>query len=234
MRDIGIDISVGQISNILIGNKEVYHAEKEAILTAGLQISNYVGVDDTGCRHQGRNGYCTYVGNDLFAWSESTESKSRISFLKILRGVHGDYILTSGAIDYMADRKLPLNVLSEFSDLIGIAFRNETQWLAKLAKLEITSERHIRIATEGALVGSVSEHGFNPHMVILSDDAGQFNVFLHALCRIHAERTINRLSGFDDERRRALEKKQTEIWEFYSELKQYTPRTLVFHGMKNA
>ncbi|GBC60876.1 hypothetical protein DENIS_1835 [Desulfonema ishimotonii] len=58
-------------------------------------------------------------------------------------------------------------------------------------------------------------------MVILSDDAGQFNVFLHALCRIHAERTINRLSGFDDERRRALEKKQTEIWEFYSELKQY-------------
>jgi len=126
LRDIGIDISVGQISNILIGNKEVYHAEKEAILTAGLQISNYVGVDDTGCRHQGRNGYCTYVGNDLFAWSESTESKSRISFLKILRGVHGDYILTSGAIDYMADRKLPLNVLSEFSDLIGIAFRNET------------------------------------------------------------------------------------------------------------
>jgi len=29
----------------------------------------------------------------------------------------------------------------------------------------------------------------------MSDDAGQFNILLHALCWIHAKRTINKLFG---------------------------------------
>jgi len=29
--------------------------------------SSYIGTDDTGARHQGKNGYCTVIGNDLFA-----------------------------------------------------------------------------------------------------------------------------------------------------------------------
>ena len=53
--------------------------------------SSYVNVDDTGARHNGKNGYCTHVGNEDFAWFESTESKSRINFLvtsqKVMVGV---------------------------------------------------------------------------------------------------------------------------------------------------
>ena len=43
-------------------------------------------MDDTGARHEGKNGYCTAIGNDLFAYFESTDSKSRLNFLKVLRG----------------------------------------------------------------------------------------------------------------------------------------------------
>ncbi|WP_434623722.1 hypothetical protein [Azospirillum sp. B2RO_4] len=32
--------------------------------------------------------------------------------------------------------------------------------------------------------------------VILSDDAGQFDVGLHALCRVHAERLVHKLDTF--------------------------------------
>ena len=46
----------------------------------------------------------------------------------------------------------------------------------------------VRIATEGALWGSVTAHGFLPDTVIVSDDAGQFDVGRHGLCWIHAER----------------------------------------------
>lgn len=221
LRDIGIDISVGQISNILIEDKDTYHSEKEDILKVGLEVSDYIGVDDTGCRHKGKNGYCTYVGNDFFAWFESTESKSRINFLKILRSGHEDYIVSPEAIAYMVGQNLPQTLCSGISGLIGMTFENEAQWMEKLSELGFTSERHIRTATEGALIGSVPEHGFNPDMVIVSDDAGQFNVFFHALCWIHAERTINKLVGFDEKRRLALETKQAEIWDFYSELKKY-------------
>ena len=35
--------------------------------------------------------------------------------------------------------------------------------------------------------------------LILSDDAGQFNVFLHALCWIHANRTIDKIISFSDQ-----------------------------------
>jgi hypothetical protein len=49
----------------------------------------------------------------------------------------------------------------------------------------MTQARHVRIATEGALIGSLTEHGFPQDLVIISDDAGQFDVLLHALCWIH-------------------------------------------------
>ncbi len=219
--DIGVDISTGQISNILTKNNDNFHAEKDAILETGLKISSYIGVDDTGSRHQGRNGYCTYVGNDFFAWFESTESKNRINFLKILQGAYDDFVINPDALIYMKQQKLPLNVYSKISDLLGTNFQSEEEWMAKLAELEITGDSHVRIATEGALAGSIFEHDFNREMVILSDDAGQFNVFTHSLCWIHAERTINKLIGFDENRRQALETKQKEIWDFYGELKEY-------------
>ena len=43
----------------------------------------------------------------------------------------------------------------------------------------------VMVATEGALWGSVKAHGFLPDTVIVSDDAGQFNVGQHGLCWVH-------------------------------------------------
>src|SRR6202163_4689661 len=57
------------------------------------------------------------------------------------------------------------------------------------------------IATEGALWGSVKAHGFLPNTVIVSDDAGQFNVGQHGLCWVHSERLVHKLDAFTDENR---------------------------------
>ena len=83
---LGIDISAGQISRILTEGKDAFHEEKAELLPAGLDVSSYVQVDDTGARHQGHNGFCTHVGNEWFASFESTDSKSRVNFLEVLRG----------------------------------------------------------------------------------------------------------------------------------------------------
>ena len=88
--------------------------------------------------------------------------------------------------------------------------------------MAVTAELHIRIATEGALLGSIVENGLiNPELVIVNDDAGQFAVLLHALCWIHAERGINKLVGYTDAQRKALEGIRTQIWDLYAELKAY-------------
>lgn len=219
--ELGVNISAGQISRIITEGKDRFHAEKDEILRVGLEISRYVNVDDTSARHDGKNGYCTHIGNELFAWFQSTESKSRINFLDLLRAGNTDYVLNSDAIDYMRVQKLPNVQLELLAAQQKKSFENKAQWEAAIEALHFTEERHIRIATEGALLGSVLEHGLNPELVIVSDDAGQFDILRHALCWIHAERTINKLVGFNEGQRQALEEIRTRIWDLYAELKIY-------------
>jgi hypothetical protein len=221
LEELGIEISSGQINRIITEGKEQYHAEKELILRAGLEVSGHINVDDTGARHKGKNGYCTHIGNELFAWFESTNSKSRINFLKLLRTGHTDYVVNEDALDYMRAQGLGKGQIALFAVCAKSRFENDEQWKAHLGALNIHDERHVRIATEGALIGSILDHGFNRDLVIVSDDAGQFNILLHALCWIHAERTIKKLIGYTEEQRQALEDSRCRIWGFYADLKAY-------------
>jgi hypothetical protein len=86
----------------------------------------------------------------------------------------------------------------------------------------------VRVATEGALWGAVGAHGFLCEAVVVSDDAGQFNVGRHALCWIHAERLVHKLETFTDRQRAAQQHVRGLIWWFYADLKAYrldpTPR----------
>ena len=93
LHQLGIDISAGELSRILTEGKDAFHQEKAELLPAALAVSAYVQVDDTGARHQGHNGSCTHIGNELFAYFASTESKSRLNFLEILRRPHTDYVI---------------------------------------------------------------------------------------------------------------------------------------------
>lgn len=77
-------------------------------------------------------------------------------------------------------------------------------WNKHLGALAIQDECHVRIATEGALLGSLLEKGFNPDLAIISDGAGQFAILLHALCWIHAERLIHKLIPFNEGSREAI------------------------------
>jgi len=217
----GIDISSGQISNILTQDKEEFHREKDELLSAGINNSSYIHVDDTGSRHDGKNGYCTHIGNESFAWFSSTGSKSRINFLELLRGKAVDYTINADALNYMKMQGLPRTPLKAIKKSNSILFDDEEAWKAHLEKLNITNNRHIRIATEGALLGTLSANGFPPDLVIISDDAGQFNVLLHALCWIHADRVFQRIVPICDKHAEKLEWVHRELWGIFSDLKQY-------------
>ena len=219
--DFGVDISKGQVNRILTENKEDFHLEKEGVLDAGLDVSTYIHVDDTGARHAGKNGYCTHIGNNLFAWFESTSSKSRINFLQLLRKGHGDYVINDEGLEYIRLQSFPQRLLARLATDTNKHFESEEDWKRHLERLTITNNRHVRIATEGALLGSILRHGFSKDMVILSDDAGQFNILLHALCWIHAERTIHKLVPCSEEESEAIEDIRDSIWHLYRDLKAY-------------
>jgi len=220
LREWGIDISTGQINNILTEHKDTFHQEKDEILQAGLQVSPYVGVDDTGARHDGKNGYCTHIGNELFAYFESTDSKSRLNFLQILRRPHTDYVINDMALAYWKRQELAAHVVEQLASGPQ-EFADATAWEAWLARWGITTERQVRIATEGALLGSLIAHGVSPKLVILSDGAPQFDVLVHAACWIHAERPLVRMVPFGEQHRATIEMVRDAIWTLYRDLKGY-------------
>jgi hypothetical protein len=219
LRELDIDISEGQVNRILTEGKEAFQAEKEAILRTGLAVARYVGVEDTEARHRGRNGHCTYIGNEVFTWFASTESKSRRNFLALLRAGHSDYVLNDVARDYMAQQKLPQAQLQRLTGERRFAERGP--WEGYLQRRGITSARHIQIATEGALLGSALSPEVPAELVILSEDAGQFNILQPALCWVHAERTLAKLLPMSEAPREAVETVREQLWALYQALKAY-------------
>src|SRR4051794_6731045 len=220
LHQLGIDISAGELSRILTEGKDLFHQEKAELLPAALAVSSYVEVDDTGARHQGHNGARPQIGNELFAVFASTESKSRLNFLDILRRPHTDYVINETAVAYWQRQKLPAAMVDQLRRGPQ-AFADTAAWDGHLRALGITGERHVRIATEGALLGSLIAHGVSPELVILSDGAGQHDVLAHAACWIHAERPLARLVPYSEEHRAAIAKVRGEIWGLYQDLKAY-------------
>jgi hypothetical protein len=218
--EYGIDISAGQLHHILTENKEPFHQEKGEVLAAGLAESSYIGTDDTGARHRGQNGYCTAIGNDLFAYFESTDNKSRLNFLQVLQGRQRDLAINDITLVYWEQQQLAAALVGQLTQGPR-EFVGEQAWQARLTELAITNERHVRSATEGALLGGLVARGVAPDLGVLSDGAPQFVLFVHAGCWIHAERPLAKLVPHNEQHRAAIEKVRNHIWELYQDLKAY-------------
>jgi Transposase IS66 family len=220
LRQVGIDISAGQLNRLLTERLDDFHREKEELLPTGLAVSSYVGVDDTGARHQGQNGSCLLIGNDLFAYFQSSASKSRLNFLQVLRRPHTDYVVNEVAVAYWERQGLAQAQVTALA-AVTASFVDAAAWNAHLKAQGVTGARPVRIATEGALLGSLIAHGVSPELVILSDGAAQFDVLVHASCWLHAERPLARMAPYSEEHRRAIEGARKRIWELYQDLKAY-------------
>src|SRR6202049_4960241 len=225
LRTFGILISKREVVRLLNTGHDGFHAEARDVLRAGLASSPWITVDDTGARHQAKNGFCTQIGNDHFTWFGTTGSKSRLNFLSLLRAGHGDYVINAAALAYMRECALAAYVIDQLAEHPDRCFADQRAFNAHLEKLGITALKvnpdPVLIATEGALWGSVKAHRLLPDTVIVSDDAGQFNVGQHGLCWVHAERLVHKLDTFTDEHRAAQAAVRASIWQFYRDLKAY-------------
>ena len=223
IREWGIKMSSGQLNRLLSENKTRFHDEKDGLLEVALTQADYITVDDSGARHKGKNGYVTHIGNQFFAWFSSTPTKSRVNFLRLLNG-EDYYRLSPEALTYMREHKLK-NVPHKLLDVLEaspiVEFTGKEAWSKHLEQLNITDERHIRIATEGGLIGALLHKGDVEKLAIISDGAGQFAVFQHGLCWVHAERLIHVLLPMNDTHKKAVEGVREQIWTLYRELKLY-------------
>ena len=225
LRAIGVLISKRQLVRLLNRGQDAFLAEAREVLRAGLATASWVSDDDTGARHRHRNAVCTQLGDDRFAAFATTASKSRLNFLQVLRAGYADYVIDAEALAYMRRRSLAGPVIARLAEHPEYHFADEAAWHRHLDRLGIigltVTPDPVRIATEGAVWGSIKAHGLLPDTVILSDDAGQFALDRHALCWVHAERLVHKLDTFTDRQHAAQQFVRALIWWLYADLKAY-------------
>jgi hypothetical protein len=223
LRSLGIVISKRQVVRLLIEGQDGFITEARDVLRAGLSSASWITVDDTGARHKATNGFCTQMGNAHFTWFGTTGSKSRLNFLELLHAGYDDYVINDEALAYMRERALAAHVAVRLAAHPDRHFSDRKAWNAHLDALGIATPKvnpdSVLMATEGALWGSVKAHGLLPDTVIVSDDAGQFNIGSHGLCWVHAERLVHKLDTFTEAHRTAQATIRELIWGFYADLK---------------
>ena len=225
LRSIGVAISERQVQRLLTERHDAFLYEARDVLRAGLASAAWISVDDTGARHKLANAFCTQIGDDRFTYFATRATKSRLNFLDLLRAGHTDYVLNDAAYDYMRKQGLPAATIACLKAEPETRFSDQAAWQAHLGRLGINASKvtpdPVRVATEAALWGSVQAHEFLCDAVILSDDAGQFNIGRHALCWVHSERLVHKLDTFNDQQRAAQTRVRALIWDFYADLKAY-------------
>lgn len=216
----GIEISEGQVHNILMNESEKYREESEKILSAGLEEAPYIRTDDTGAKHQHKNGYCTNIGGEYFSYFKTTSSKSRANFLKILLQGKEGYSINAAFIWHLFQSGVEDDLLNHLEEHVGKTYRSKKGLNRLLNHLGVESKKRRCQCLEAGLVGFISETILKKGQVLLSDRAGQFAVFDHAGCWVHMERPLRKLTVVTKEAERELEQVRGAIWDLYDKLKE--------------
>ena len=199
----GVLISKGQLNNILIHGKESFHQEKDELLHAGVKAHNQIKTDDTGARHKGKNQYTNVIGNEWFTVFNTTDSKSRINFFRLLQSGKHEYLINEDAVAYLEGHN--------DQDIYRVIYhcqRGKVYNTESLARVFGRSKYHsgteMRLITEAALFASVIENGIPRDLGVHGDDAGQFDAFIRSLCWIHEERHYRKIISANEQARSDL------------------------------
>jgi hypothetical protein len=222
----GIVISGGELSNLLIKEQAVFHAEKTAVYAAGLRSSPWQHLDQTGTRVNGVNQQCHVVCNPLYTAFFTTASKDRLGVLDVLRN--------------LADRTFRLNAEAfELLHTLGLAQRwiaqletfpqdqtfGEAEFAAlleqRLPQLGPIQRQHILEATAVAAYHAQLE--FPVIRLLVCDDAPQFNWLTEqlALCWVHEGRHYKKLEPCVPHHQALLTEFRRQFWDFYDQLLAY-------------
>lgn len=227
LADVGISISSGQVNRLLIEGYEEFHREKDQLLPAAREVSKYFQADDTPARHLGKNAHTLHIGNDFFATFFTTDSKSRINFLEILREPYAEYVLNEDTLIYLECFDFPVKLHAKITKLLGAEgkriWQDKESWEQTLDTWGIKGDKHRQRLTEAALWGCLMHHELYADQPMLTDGAAQFCLlgFCHALCWLHAERHVARLLPTNRKEQRKLNKYRDKIWRYYQRLKQF-------------
>lgn len=226
MRQFGISISSGQISNLLIQEQAPWHTEKAAIVRAGIASTNYQHMDDTATRVNGENQHCHVLCNPLYTAYFTYPAKDRLTIIQILQGAtEVQLVLTEQTQEWLELFNLPRRVQQKIAGWKQHTLLKRSVFEQQIedAFPTLNAQQKARILESAALTAYYQQTAMPLVTILQTDDAPQFQQItqLQSLCWIHDGRHYKKLTPFVDFHQQQLADFLKRYWDFYHRLLDY-------------
>jgi hypothetical protein len=226
LRHVGVQLSEGQGSNLLIKDQAAFHAAKDALSQAGLASSPWQPLDDTSTRGNGQNGYCHIVCTPLSTAYFTTAAKDRRTMIDVLTNHRPRrFVVNAEALGYVEAVGLAAVRRRQLEPLSGETCRDEATMQALLEEprpgLGPQPRQWSLDAT--AVAASHADLEYPVVRLLVWDDAPQFALVTEALarCWVHEGRHSKKLMPYVPHHRTLVEAFVQRFWTYYDALRAY-------------
>ena len=229
LRSVGVQISDGQVSNLLIKDHAVFPAEKAARYQTGLASSPWQHLDDTSTRVNGQNGSCHIVCNPLYTAYFTTATKDRLAIIDVLTNHRPRrFLVNAEALDVLEACGLSAVRRRQVAQLPGETIIEDATMQALLeAHLPGLGPQQRRWILDATAVAAYhADREFPVVRLLVCDDAPQFTLVTEelALCWVHEGRHYKKLLPYIPRHRALVEDFVQRFWTYYDQLLAYRER----------
>jgi Transposase IS66 family len=227
LQTAGMHISAGELSDMLIKDQDLFHAEKAAVVQAGLESSPWQHLDSTGTRVNGNNQHCHILANPLYTAYCTLPAKDRMSMLRVLQGGTDPVFRCNELAMALMEQ---LGITNKWRSLLPTLLPHEQDLTEKelddilekhLPKLGVNLRKRVKEALAIAVYRTQSTYPVT--RLLLCDDAPQFNALTAelALCWIHEFRHYKKLRPRFAHHCHLLQDFGKRFWKLYHDLLDY-------------
>ncbi len=227
LQTVGLIISAGEISTMLIKHQEVFHQERQDILAAGVASTSWQHLDSTATRVYGQNYHCHVLCNPFYTAYCTLPSKDRVSIACALLGRRTPaFLLNDVALELLHAVGVPQKWVRQVVALLPWADEITDETLAALLGAAAPAlpwyvARMVRDALAVSFYRTQTAVPVIPLLVV--DDAAQFNLLTEelALCWVHEWRHYKKLEPRLAFHRWHLDTFGAAFWTLYRRLLAY-------------
>ena len=227
LEQMGVNISKGKVSSLLTKETEVWQAEADDIITAGLGSSSWQHIDDTGTRVNGVNGYCHILCNSFYTAYATRPKKNRLTVIALLQNSEESIFLFNQETEEWLDKfEIPLWARKQIATWPQEKLLSEEEVANLLSggmSERLNQQQQARICEAGALTAYYAQDKYPVIPILMSDDAPQFHHLAkeQALCWVHEGRHYKKLQPQVAYHQEILDGVLNQFWDYYHDLQAY-------------
>lgn len=224
----GVFISKSTISRYLTHNLDQFHEEKNEVTYSGLISTQYQQLDDTGARVNGEQWATQILCNPYYTSYHTIPHKDRLSILKLLLGPFElQFQFNESTFELLKELKQSSAIIEYLKNNCNGMVLSENELDKILNNLPTKNKSiatiHRRIKEAAGIAWYHNQDKWPIVEILLTDDAPQFDhlAFNHALCWIHAGRSLKKLNPLTPAYQEMVKEKLDQFWQYYHKLAEY-------------